>query len=193
MFSQWEKDLDHSYSATQWERALQSIYKATTCSSLWEHTQSITQHRYLTPLKIATFDHKVPPVCWRNCITTGSLFHILWECPLFTPFWMEVHTLISQITEIATPPSPDLALLNLNIENIPYKFLKTITHILLASRQNVTKRWKLHLPPMVLGVIKQVQDHYIFETTLEANRHTLPKLFQAWEPWSTWYSAHIKS
>lgn len=85
----WECDLQQKYTTQNWERALRFIYKATSCTFLWELTQCITQCRYITPLKIATFDHNASPVCW-NCEDIGSLLHVLWEHPILISYWVEV-------------------------------------------------------------------------------------------------------
>lgn len=79
--NQWEHDLGKTYTERQWHRALQSTYQATKCTAMWELTQNIVQRRYLTPDRIAKFDKHTFPNCWRNCGVTGTLLHILWECP----------------------------------------------------------------------------------------------------------------
>lgn len=138
----WERDLGCSFTESQWRTALKTNYKASRSSKLWELVHKINLRWYITPSMIHTYDPTTQPLCWRNCGEIGSLFHLLWQCTHTTALWQEVFQIITEVTGLSLFPSPDLALLNINMENISYCFHTIITHILLAARLTIVCHWR---------------------------------------------------
>lgn len=186
----WEYDLTCTISDTQWQHAFKSIYKATNCSSLWELTQKISLRWYLTPAKLASFSPKNPNTCWRCKTAKGDMFHIFWTCSLLQKYWSDTFKLISTITKVSTPPSPALALLNLNIDTIPYP-LRHTTHVLLAARLNITSQWRSDKTPTIAQIIDLVSLHFSYETITAASNSQTSKSHTQWQPWANWSNAAI--
>lgn len=88
-----------------------------------------------------------PNTCWRCKSAKGDMLHIFWTCPGIQRYWGDIFNLISTVTNHTIPPLPELALLNLTIENIPHSIKHITTHVLLASRLNITRQWKYGKTP----------------------------------------------
>lgn len=41
---------------------------------------------YYTPVRLASMYSPVDPLCFRGCKLSGTMAHILWECPRVRPF-----------------------------------------------------------------------------------------------------------
>lgn len=139
----WEKDLQIQFTDAQWQTAITSIYKAITCTSLWELTQKTLMRWYLTPSRLATFHKHTSHECWRNCGKPGTLLHILWSCPHVSQLWKEVEIMLQTIMLQDTLHSlvaltAQLAIPNLNIDDIPTYQRSVTTHILLATKLLIT-------------------------------------------------------
>lgn len=70
------------------------------------------------------------------------MYHIWWQCPLVTRFWIRVFNLINSVTGVNIRRSPEVALFHRLPEEIPKKLTKLITYILLAARITVARHWK---------------------------------------------------
>lgn len=130
----WENDLQTQFTDAQWQTPITSIYKATNCTSLWELTQKTLMRWYLTPIRLAKFHKHTPQECWRNCGHSGTLLHILWSCPHVTQLWKNVETMLREILHCSITITPQLAILNLNIDDFPPYQKSMITHVLLATK-----------------------------------------------------------
>lgn len=186
---QWEEDLSTTFSEAQWQLALKSVYKVTQCLTLWELTQKISLRWYLTPAKMASFSPHTPNTCLRFKSHKGDIFHIFWSCSAIQKYWIDTFNLLTNITKIPIPPTPALALLNLNIENIPGPLRYTTTHVLLASRLNLTRHWKSDTSPTITQTIDLVSLHYSYETMMAASNGRATKNAQHWLPWTNWSNA----
>lgn len=136
----WERDLGCSFSDSQWLTALNSNFKVTHSSNLWELTFKYNLRWYITPSQIYIYAPSTSPNCWRICAKSGTLYHILWECNKISPFWEEVFQLITEVIQIHIIPSPEPALLNIGIGNIPYQLINN--SILLAARLAIIHHWE---------------------------------------------------
>lgn len=107
------------FSDDQWKHALQSIYRSTKWSALWELTQKITLRWYLTPAILASFNPQTSKLCWRCKSSKGDMLHTFWACPYIQTYWDNTFKLISTVTKRSVLPTPELAVLNLTIDDIP--------------------------------------------------------------------------
>lgn len=155
----WENDVGHIYTENQWQTAIQSIYKATKCSVLWELTQKLSLRWYLTPSRLATFSSKNPDTCWRCKKAKGDLFHIMWKCEHIQQYWVEIFRVLSDVSAQDITLTPDLALLNLNIDAQPHHVWQVMIHILLAARLSITRLWKTDKVPSIEQTLELVHLH----------------------------------
>lgn len=166
----WERDLGQSFTIDKWEKACKSIYKATCCSTLWELAYKLTYCWYMTPDRISKFSKDLDNTHWRKWGIKGDLLHTFWDCPKLTQYWSSIFQLLSEVTHLTIRGRPSLALLSLDIEQYPNPMRIIITHILLAARLSISRKWKDPDPPTLKDVVHTTHVHFTHETTL-ALRH----------------------
>lgn len=179
----WEKELNLQLTLQQWHSALYSIYRYSKCTNHWETTVKIVNRWYYTPYRLAKMSLSIPSICWRECGRTGTLLHILWECPSLTSFWNTVFQCISSCTGILTPPNPELAILHINIDKFPYSQRQVITHLLLAARTLILRNWRSTTTPNLSEAISLVNDNYLIEKSLAVNSLSYRKFQESWKCW----------
>lgn len=133
-------------------------------------THTISLGWYLT--LPSHFNQSTPPICWRNCNQTGTLLHILWSCPALTRLWKEVQNILQDIFHFPLKLTPQIAILNINIESLPPTYRLVTTHILLATRLLIIRCWRTNTTPSLIEVVTLVILHYTYESIHE-NPHTL--------------------
>lgn len=159
----WEKDIRITFSNLQWEAAISSCLRLTKSSNLWDLMFKYNLRWYITPSQIHTFEPSTSPLCWRDCGMPGKLFHLLWAFKKIATFWKANLQLISDVTNTLLPPSPELALLNIGIDDYPHNLLYTIVHILLAAKLALVHHWRSpdHIP--LSGAINLMHIHSPYE------------------------------
>lgn len=175
---------------SQWSTALATSYRATRASNLWELILKVNLRWYITPAQIHKYALSVAPSCWRNCGEPGNLLHFLWGCNKILKFWVEVFGLIRKVTKTPTVPSPELALLNIGIENFPPHLRYATTHILLAARLTITRHWKFADLILVDEVISLAHTQTLFgayERMFAALVGGLAATTMVWLPWLEWF------
>lgn len=73
------------------------------------------------------------------------------------------------MTKTQVPLDPALALLSLGIDNFPASLRSTITHLLLAARLSIKRKWKDSRPPSVIEVIDLTNPHNTYERMLASS------------------------
>lgn len=138
---------------------------------------------YLTPVRLVHMSSSASRTCWRQCGQVGSLLHMWWSCPLLSNFWSQIADLIIELTGYHISLSPELAILDINLVDIPLCFRTIIHHILLAARISIARIWKQPTAPSISEIIKRVNFSCHCELTLtplnpsSSRRHTL------WTDW----------
>lgn len=66
-------------------------------------------------------------------ISPNMLLHMWWSCPLFSNFWSDITDLMIELTGCHLTLSPELAILDISLVDIPYHFRTIAHHILLAA------------------------------------------------------------
>lgn len=168
-----------------WHKALTIPLKASKCISHWESMQKLFHKWYYTPARLANIYPATSSQCWRNCSGKGTLRHIWWDCPNIHQYWKEVSDLISQLCKIPLPLSPLDLLLGLNIPNWPKNIRVLVTHILIAARLALTKKWKASQAPSGSELIALLNNHFLMEFSFaKANMYTATFRLN-WKPWIT--------
>lgn len=148
--ARWETDLGRQLTNREWAGA---CYRArhTTCNMhLADTFTKLVQYWYYTPART----HKAMPSqsmnCWRGCGHIGTLTHVLWDCPLLTPYWEEVLKDIDHHLQTGLPRLPEYILLGApNPLTYPLKSRrgKQIALALGSAVQNIIRYWKTpHIP-----------------------------------------------
>ena len=139
----------------------------------------------MTPHRIAKF---YTHTCWRDCGLPGTLIHIFWSCPHIRQLWTDIERTLQEILHLPIALSPHLAILNLTIEDIPPNLRLVTTHVLLATRLLIARKWKTKDTPTLIEVIALVQSHFTYETILSRGKPTFTKMINLWNPWILWYT-----
>lgn len=175
--------VDQTSSSSMWHKALTLPLCASRCISHWESIQELFHKWYFTPASLATIYTSTSPQCWRNCTERGTLQHIWWECPNIRRYWQEVSTLISTVCKVPTPLTPLDLLRGLSVPNWPNRVRVLATHILIAARLALAKKWKSPQPPTRSDLIVLLNNHFQLEFSFAKANLTTVSFFQNWEPW----------
>lgn len=97
--SRWEKEANIQLTEDDWVNICRT-QSTTSSSDLWrEFTWKNNLRFFITP-KIKSLQTNNPEhgQCWRRCgdMSAGH-FHIFWDCPNISSYWVEVVTAISSI------------------------------------------------------------------------------------------------
>lgn len=68
-----------------------------------------------------------------------------------------------RITGIKVVPSPELALLSLDIDLIPTHLRAMVSHILLEARLNIVQHWKDSNLPTITETLQKTNTHSVYE------------------------------
>lgn len=153
--------------------------------------QKIFHKWYLTPSRISKIYHNSSPDCWRLCGESGTLFHILWNCPKIKPLWRQIENIIRNFSYQTPPLSPSMAILSIDLESIPNQVRTIISHILLVTRLTILRHWKDTEPPSITEVITTVHNYGTYEVLHASAMGNHEKISKIWEPWNTWYSRRL--
>uniref|UniRef100_A0A670KKD3 Reverse transcriptase domain-containing protein n=1 Tax=Podarcis muralis TaxID=64176 RepID=A0A670KKD3_PODMU len=141
--NQWENDIGYEINPTQWTRMWSKPPFKSISTKRKELTLKLTYRWYLTPRKLALIHPGTSPKCWRGCTSTGTYFHMWWECPKIQLFWTTAIQEICKITKQVIDITPELALLNIFQDNNAHLHHKElITHLLSAARNTITRHWR---------------------------------------------------
>lgn len=88
---------------------------------------------------------------------------------------------------ISNPPNPRLAILNLGIGTYPTQMIQVVTHILLAARNTILKKWNSQDSPNIFEVISTVHTNHTYEQLLAINSLTCNKFDEQWSFWTDKY------
>uniref|UniRef100_A0A8C9YFL0 Reverse transcriptase zinc-binding domain-containing protein n=1 Tax=Sander lucioperca TaxID=283035 RepID=A0A8C9YFL0_SANLU len=84
-----------------------------------QNSKSSLLHRaYITPSKFNKMDNSLSHLCWHGCSETGTLIHLMWQCPAVKSFWKEVISRLSSILIVKIPLCPLICLLGSKVDNI---------------------------------------------------------------------------
>lgn len=183
----WEIELQKSFTLPQWLTAIKYNSTSSACVDHWDNSHKILHRWYITPMRLHTMNSTLSPLCWRNCHINGNLLHVMWHCKVLKKIWTDVFSLISDTTNSQCNPSPELALLCLEIDSFPYTHRKVVVHILFAARISIAAKWNSTTPPDIKEVIERVKSQSLMESMLaykEGRAHTYHKF------WDIWLSKH---
>lgn len=157
----WKNELSQKFSSEEWATA--STIPLKVSHLRW----------YLTPVRLAYSSSSPSRLCWRQCGREGTLLHMSWSCPYISCFWEKVSDLLSELTNIQIPLTPELAILDIDKYDIPVQFQKVVHQVLFAARISIARLWKLPTTPCHSELILSP-----FTTNLTIK----PK---AWSPWTS--------
>lgn len=131
------------------------------------------------------------PLCWRQCGETGTVFHLLWACPIITQYWKWIYNLISQILKLNLEPSLGMALLSVERDLVPHHMRTLLSHILLAARLTLVRHWKDTKHPEIFEIIQITNTHGTYERLYASGMGNYLLTNKIWESWNKWYSTKL--
>lgn len=179
----WSTHITSVPSLNQWYKALSLPLRLSHCITHWESLQKLFQQWYYTPTRLSKIYPNTSHLCWRNCGLPGTLLHIWWECPTLQNFWTQMQTLLRSITHMTTDLSSVDFLLGLAIPTWPSQFQTVATHILIAARLAIARKWKSSQPPSLQDVITTLNNQLKMEYFFSKAKLSTAKFYNTWEPW----------
>lgn len=85
---QWERDLNLTFDLTEWQDLAFQLSKVSINTTLIEANYKTLLRWYLVPTRVARMHPSTSPNCFRRCGQLGTMYHIWWQCPLVTRFWI---------------------------------------------------------------------------------------------------------
>lgn len=155
------------------------------CINHFELMRKIHLRWYLTPVRLAHTTSSTSKLCWRQCGREGTLLHMWWSCPCISIFWEKVSDLISELTHINFPLTPELAVLDIDKVDVPIPFQTVVHQVLFAARISIARLWKLPTTPSIPELVNRVNLSCHSELILSPFTTNLAKKRQAWSPWTS--------
>lgn len=94
-----------------------------------------------------------------------------------------VTNLLNELTGIPTTLSPELAVLDIDLIDIPSNFKILIHHILFAARLAIAQNWKTPHTPSLVELIRRVHFSCHSELFLSPFNPSPAKRYDAWSTW----------
>lgn len=97
---------------------------------------------YLVLTPFAKMFPDTSPLCFRGCGHLRSLFHTWWSCPRIQGFWNKVFQMKRKVTGYPIPQTPQIALLNRQVEHTPKHIPSLLFYMLLGAKSMIAWAWK---------------------------------------------------
>uniref|UniRef100_A0A8C6ULD3 Reverse transcriptase n=1 Tax=Neogobius melanostomus TaxID=47308 RepID=A0A8C6ULD3_9GOBI len=82
-------------------------------------------------------------LCWHGCGMTGTLIHLLWQCPEVKNFWGKIKDALCQTFKVNFQLCPAVAILGKNVEGVNSKITqKLIALAFLSAKRTILINWK---------------------------------------------------
>lgn len=183
----WEKDLNQSFTDNQWLSAFKCNHRFSRCSNYEELAAKLTARWHYTPYMMAKFSKENTNLCWRNCDQVGTLPHMLWSCKHIRSFWSETFKLIAKTTGVITKPTPEKAILSINMSEYPLSVRSIAMHILFAARSLLVSKWRSDEIPTIREIITKVNTISVYEKILAYKDGYGAKYLSNWNLWNSLY------
>lgn len=144
---QWEKDLDTNITKEEWETIISQSNYISKCVRYKLIQLKILFRSYTTPQKIHKMNCSASDLCWHGCGKTGTLIHLLWQCPDVEAFWTKVKDLLCSIFQTNFQLSSGVAILGKKVEGVNSKITqKLIALACLSVKRTILINWKVRKP-----------------------------------------------
>ena len=148
--TQWAMEMEREITDKEWDDALTRIHTSTYSTSGRETSLKVLHYWYYTPARIQKWNRDSHGRCWRGCGQTGTLIHLLWNCPKLVRYWDQILGEIDEIFGIEFPRFPAYVLLGLP-DRLAYPLHsrrgKSIAAALNAAIQTIVGLWGKIDPP----------------------------------------------
>ena len=180
----WETEGNLLISEEDWLDVCRSQWKCTSSHSWREFSWKCMVRFFITPKQKAHFTGG-EAACWRTCghWEANHWLHIFWECPVFEPFWPELHKVLSGLFNTNLP----LQFSTLFLGNVDLQVRKDDEYLfdilITAGKKALTRRWLLPDPPTIQEWISIVNDVYLMERITSSLRLQKITFTKRWAKW----------
>lgn len=175
--TQWEQDIGPIDDA-DWNEILEGT-KTVSPKMLDRLTQIYIVHKaYLTPLRLARFQHTPDPTCRLCRADPGSFYHLIWSCPVVQTFWAQVIRFLHDNMGSPVVLDPKLCILGLlpDVEVDKYHTI-FISETIFLERKVIAQRWMQNVPPHDTDVEKSNKRYPTIEETDLCTQGIFAKIF----------------
>lgn len=182
-YLKWETDLGTSYTSKQWQSAFKSIYKASHCMNHWELSQKLHWDAISLPYVHPKFSH--PPRLFAG----GDVAYILdlQKCHKLLEKYLPLHFWYHWYPYITRTKSGNTQFRLLT--DFPPSCRSIVTHILLAARLLLARRWKSDNATNLLEAVEIVCLHYKYKAMLATKQGTRKCFDSHWQLWTDRFTA----
>lgn len=100
--------------------------------------------------------------CWKHCKKAANYIHSWWQCEKINNFWKEIERVITQITGIIIPFTPESYLLNHWPDyKVPEDLRGPIAILTATAKLEVAKVWKTASLPKIKRWLERLW-HFFF-------------------------------
>lgn len=132
-----------------WGKALETIKSSSSWARLSLIEFKVLHRFHYSKAKLSTIYPGTVEDRYHRCsLSPRKLTHMFWTCPKMLRFWESFFKVISEITQIHIPPSPQVAIFGrLSDDNVtPNIQPSVIAFTSLIARRRIRLLWKSHLP-----------------------------------------------
>ena len=180
--SKWESELGLEYGLEDWERNWLNLRQCTVSLSFRETALKFFTRWYYTPQRIQQIFPQASPHCFRGCLTSGSFFHIFWDCEHVSSVWKKVFELIDKLGGSQTDLSYRQCLLFEKIPDTPRPLRRLIHTLCTAVLWVVAFNWKSPIVPFT-QVLSRMDLIMLSEQIFHKLHDTVPIYEAKWNPW----------
>lgn len=178
----WEQVLGEELPLNSWQLIWSQASKSSICTLYKENQYKILYHWYQTPDLLHSIYPSADCRCWRCNTAVGTLYHIFWTCPLITPYWRLVNSLIHSIFGSWVPFNPTIFLLGLPPPSFSKTARKLHAH---AARCLIALRDPKRDPPSMADLHSRIRDVKRMESLTASINDTLKAHNRVWEMWDS--------
>lgn len=93
----WSHILQQPISLEDWGKIWESTSRTSRCVVQKETALKILLFWYRTPDFLHARNPEASSLCWRYQVSTGTRFHIFWEYPVISLFWVQIQDLLQNL------------------------------------------------------------------------------------------------
>lgn len=150
LLRKWSQDCHIDITGDIWKQIMGSFMVRTSQMNIKMHSLKLLNRWYLSPDRVRHMIPNSSAECWKQCKLTADYIHAWWQCAKINDFWKEIDRVVTQITGIIIPFTPESYLLNYwPNDEVPADLKKPIAILTATARLEIAKVWKtLSLPKM---------------------------------------------
>lgn len=179
----WQRDLGIELEQDVWDDIVHSMgWAVRDIKTRFIHYKIIHKY-YWTPVRLKRVGLTNSDECWKCKNSVGTFLHLMWDCPLVSPFWTQVLGTMEELLEQPLPSSPRLCLLGdrtLTPELTKVQFGLALAGFLTAAKV-ILRKWKSTSAPCYKDWMELMTNTASYELMLAKVRDKMSKFSAMWD------------